>query len=95
MDQENGADSVDDSDSLGNSGSKKNNLTPTSAAPSSGSAQKDKKRPFFKKVNICNFTPLPLSYLFWLISFFVRDCEFKLSICLINKLYKSHHRLLT
>ncbi|XP_045179011.2 voltage-dependent L-type calcium channel subunit beta-1-like isoform X2 [Mercenaria mercenaria] len=48
VDQENGADSVDDSDSLGNSGSKKSNLTPTSAAPSSA-GQKDKKRPFFKK----------------------------------------------
>lgn len=50
VDQENGADSVDDSDSLGNSGSKKSNLTPTSAALSSG-AGKDKKRPFFKKVH--------------------------------------------
>jgi hypothetical protein len=50
VDQENGADSVDDSDSLGNSGSKKSNLTPTSAAPSSA-GQKDKKRPFFKKVS--------------------------------------------
>lgn len=49
LDQENGADSVDDSDSLGNSGSKKSNLTPTSAAPSSAGLQKDKKRAFFKK----------------------------------------------
>ena len=52
MDAENGADSVDDSDSLGNSGSKKSNLTPTSATPTTaGTAAKEKRnRPFFKKV---------------------------------------------
>ena len=51
VDAENGCDSVDDSDSLGNSGSKKSNLTPTSAAPSTGTATKEKRnRPFFKKV---------------------------------------------
>jgi hypothetical protein len=50
VDLDSRADIVDDSDSLGNSGSKKSNLTPTSAAPSSA-GQKDKKRPFFKKVS--------------------------------------------
>lgn len=52
VDAENGADSVDDSDSLGNGGGKKNNLTPTSATPTpSGTAAKEKRnRPFFKKV---------------------------------------------
>ncbi|WAR09613.1 CACB1-like protein [Mya arenaria] len=51
LDVENGCDSVDDSDSLGNSGSKKSNLTPTSATPSTtGTATKEKRnRPFFKK----------------------------------------------
>lgn len=54
MDAENGADSVEDSDSLGNSGSKKGNLTPMSATPATAGTGKEKRnRPFFKKV--CRF----------------------------------------
>lgn len=48
IEQENGMDSVDDSDSLGNSGSKKSNLTPTSTT-TPGTATKEKRKPFFKK----------------------------------------------
>ena len=43
-------DSVDDSDSLGNSGSKKSNLTPTTTTPGTGT--KEKRKPFFKKVRV-------------------------------------------
>ena len=46
-------DSVDDSDSLGNSGSKKSNLTPTGTMTNTGTATKEKRnRPFFKKVSV-------------------------------------------
>ena len=50
IEQENGMDSVDDSDSLGNSGSKKSNLTPTTTTPGTGT--KEKRKPFFKKVRV-------------------------------------------
>jgi len=58
---------LDDSDSLGNSGSKKSNLTPTSATPTTaGTAAKEKRnRPFFKKVGqelFCMYVILYVTY---------------------------------
>ncbi|XP_052234857.1 voltage-dependent L-type calcium channel subunit beta-1-like isoform X2 [Dreissena polymorpha] len=53
LEGENGCDSVDDSDSLGNSGSgKKSNLTPADqkgAFPTSAGTKEKRNRPFFKK----------------------------------------------